>query len=565
MDPTCRSCGEGPVIADPESGVLVCTACALVLGAGASEFVSHAKFTESGELDRGDSSRVYHGFQSAYLDNKLYAASAVITSTAARFSLSPTLVEEVLRMAKDATDQHLATAGSAFLPALAAACVFLVARSHRLPISLAEAAEAAACTTFALHDLASRIASFLSLPPLPSFDYSAALERTVETSGKLSEAAGEKREDILSQARFLLRCASKWSLTTGRHPLPIVAAVIAFAAELNGVTSMSVEEIAQQISAAPYTSRRRYKELVAALVRVAQKLLPWGADVNARNLLLNASMLLRLMEMRSQSDQSEQFLESFAPDIAGIVQVYSSVDEDESKYLQSVPLDVDDFDFNNSGQVSENLKISEGCMSDTYQNVLKRIDQLKELGKVGKAASRRKRWKRELELEPWMDLQGNEWTKNMPLEKVADIDIGYDAPPPSFTAGIESQKRRRARIEAAKCRIDEIRKAPATRIANAIDSPSALGHEDVCPPQKNIRKKQGRKKPDGRDRIMHLDHLTEVSNAPDCGKKRKKSGACIGIDWEDCVIELLLLHGVNEAEIEQGQYKRLLELHVFSA
>jgi transcription factor IIIB subunit 2 len=141
--------------------------------------------------------------------------------------------------------------------------------------------------------------------------------------------------------------------------------VIAFAAELNGVTSMSVEEIALEIPAVPYTSRLRYKELVAALVGVAQKLLPWGADVNARNLLLNAPLLLRLMEMRSQSDPSEQFLESFAPDIASIVQVYSSVDEDESKYLQSVPLDADDLDFKNSGQESEDLKISEGGMADT--------------------------------------------------------------------------------------------------------------------------------------------------------------------------------------------------------
>jgi transcription factor IIIB subunit 2 len=58
---------------------------------------------------------------------------------------------------------------------------------------------------------------------------------------------------------------------------------------------------------------------------------------------------------------------------------------------------------------------------------------------------------------------------------------------------------------------------------------------------------------------MHRDHLAEISNAPNCGKKRRKRDACRGIDWEDCIIELLLLHGANEAEIEQGQYKRLLD------
>jgi transcription factor IIIB subunit 2 len=582
MASTCWSCGEGPVVSDPDSGALVCTSCGRVHDAGAGEFAHNQTFTIDGQLDLSSSKQVYSS-ENPYLDRKLYLATDVITSTVAPFSLSPTLLHKVLEMAQSATDGALASPGTAFLPALAAACAFLVARSHSLPISLAEAAAAASCTTFALADLASRIASRLSLPPLPSFDYSAALERAVEYSGKLREAAGEKTEDILSQARFLLRCASKWSLTTGRHPQPVVAGVIAFAAELNGVTSMSVEEIALEIPAVPYTSRLRYKELVAALVGVAQKLLPWGADVNARNLLLNAPLLLRLMEMRSQSDPSEQFLESFAPDIASIVQVYSSVDEDESKYLQSVPLDADDLDFKNSGQESEDLKISEGRMSDTYQNVLKRIAQLKELGKVGKVATRRKRWKRGLDLEPWMDSLGNGWTKNMPLEEVPDIDIGYDAPPPSFTAGLELQKRRRARIEAAKCRIDEIRNPPAARTSSTIDLPStlriedacppqknttglpsALRNEDACPPQKNIKKRRKRQDP-AMDHVIHRNHLAEISNAPDCGRKRRKGGACNGIDWEDCVIELLLLHGANEAEIEQGHYKRLLDLHVFTS
>jgi transcription factor IIIB subunit 2 len=235
--------------------------------------------------------------------------------------------------------------------------------------------------------------------------------------------------------------------------------------------------------------------------------------------------------------------------------MYSSVDDDETKYLQTDPFD---FDFKTYGQElkePEDLNILEGCMSDTYQNVLKRIAQLKELGNFGKVPSRRKRWKTDWELEPW----DNARTKNKPLEDEAEIDIGYDAPPPSFTAGIDLQKRRRARIEAAKCRISEIRKPPATRIANAIDSPSHLGLKHVCPPQKNIRKNQWRKRRDDKD------HLTEISNTTDCVKKRKKRDSCNGIDWEDCVIELLLLHGANEQEIEQGQYKRLLDLHVFSA
>ncbi|KAF8653824.1 hypothetical protein HU200_061948 [Digitaria exilis] len=567
MGSTCLSCGEGAVISDPDSGVLVCTSCGRIHDGGASEFVHQATFNDSGGLDLRVSTLVRNTSDSAYRDQKIAGATAVITSIATRLGLSPLRAEEALRMAKSATGGELASPNSAFLPALAAACALLVARSHRLPLSIAEAAEAAFCSAPALADLVSRVAAQLSLPPLPCFDYPAALDRAVRLSPSLTAAAGDKTEAILAQARFLLRCASKWSLTTGRFPLPLVAALVTFSAEVNGVTSLSVEIIAQDISAGTRTSLRRYKELVDALVHVARQLLPWGADVNAKNLLLNAPVLLRLMEMRSQSDPSEEFLESFAPNISGIVQAYSSVDNDESKYLQIDSMGTDEFDFDNFGQeekIFEDQKITEKGLSDAYQNVLKRLAQLQKLGKVGKAADRRKRWKGGLELEPWMDAVDDDWKSDMTLEDVVDINIGYDAPPPSFTAGMELKKQRRARIEAAKKRIDAIRKAPAAPAASANHSQPAVRNEDACP-QKLTRNKHGEKRADEIDRIVPSDNLEEMPDSPDVRKKRRKRGSCDGIDWEDCIIELLLLHGANEAEIEQGQYRRLLELHVFSA
>ncbi|EES15303.1 plant-specific TFIIB-related protein PTF2 [Sorghum bicolor] len=565
MGSTCLSCGEGAVVADPDSGALVCTSCGVIQDAGGAEFVHQSTFNDSGGLDLRVSSLVRNASDSAYRDQKLAVASAGITSMATRLGLSPSRAEEALRMAKSATDGQLATPGSAFLPALAAACTLLVARSHRLPLSLAEAAEAAFCSVPALGDLVSRVAAQLSLPPLPCFDYSAALDRAVHLSPSLSAAGAYKTDAILAQARFLFRCASKWSLTTGRFPLPLVAALLAFSAEVNGVTSLSLEDIARDISAGLRTSIRRYKELVDALVHVARHLLPWGADVNAKNLLLNAPVLLRLMEMRSQSDPSEEFLESFAPNIAAIVQAYSKVDDDESKYLQITPVSADDFDFDNlepEDKEFENQNISEKGLSDAYQNVLNRLAQLQKLGKVGKGADRRKRLKGGLELEPCMDAVNVGWKKNMLLEDVVDIDIGYDAPPPSFTAGMELQKERRARIEAAKQRIDAIRKAPAAPAAKANNSEDVVSNEYAPPPQKLTRKSRGGKKLDDTDHILLSDNMADSSGVR---KKRRRRGSCDGIDWEDCIIELLLLHGANEDEIEQGQYRRLLELHVFSA
>ncbi|EEE69058.1 hypothetical protein OsJ_28063 [Oryza sativa Japonica Group] len=542
MESTCWSCGEGAVVADPDTGVLVCTSCGRIHDSGSSEFVHQSICTDNGVYDLRASSFVYHQSQSQYRDQKLSNGVVTIASIAARLGLSPTAADEALAMAKSATGGNLATQGSAFLPALASACAFLVARSHRLPLSLAEAAETAFCSVASLADLVSRIASHLSLPPLPSFDYAAALE----------------------PRRALLALA--WSLTTGRFPLPLIAALVAFAAEANGVTSITVEDIARDISARLHTSLRRYKELVDALVRVARELLPWGADVNAKNLLLNAPVLLRLMEMRSQSDPSEQFLESFAPDIAGIVQACSAVDDDESKYLQVAPqLASDDLDSNNSGQEGkelENFKISEECLSSAYQNVLKRLAQLQRLGQVGKGANRKRQRIGGLELEPCIDSLDDGWTKDMVLEDVVNIDVGFDVPPPSFAAGMKLQKKRRARIEAAKCRIDAIRKGP---VESENKLQAALRNEDACSPQKPARKKRGKKRIAGSDRAMNGELPIEMPDGPGGEKKRRKGAPSDGIDWEDCIIELLLLHGANEEEIEQGQYRRLLDLHVFCA
>ncbi|RLM86561.1 uncharacterized protein C2845_PM04G20420 [Panicum miliaceum] len=79
----------------------------------------------------------------------------------------------------------------------------------------------------------------------------------------------------------------------------------------------------------------------------------------------------------------------------------------------------------------------------------------------------------------------------MQLEDVVDIDIGYDAPPPSFTAGMKLMKKRRARIEAAnKQRIDAIRKAPAAPAASTNHSQPGVRNEDACPPHKLAKKKR---------------------------------------------------------------------------
>ncbi|CAK8564543.1 unnamed protein product [Lathyrus sativus] len=100
--------------------------------------------------------------------------------------------------------------------------------------------------------------------------------------------------------------------------------------------------------------------------------------------------------------------------------------------------------------------------------------------------------------------------------------------PPSFVNGQLKCKIRRDRIDAARKRIKRI-----THPLNAdLDETVPLGILDST-----------------------------------CNEKRKKRKGVVvdGIDWEDLIIETLILHQVKEEEIEKGNYNTLLGLHVFNS
>ncbi|KAI3745637.1 hypothetical protein L6452_08039 [Arctium lappa] len=113
-----------------------------------------------------------------------------------------------------------------------------------------------------------------------------------------------------------------------------------------------------------------------------------------------------------------------------------------------------------------------------------------------------------------------ELSKKLFLNKILEKDVGLNAMPPSFLNGCLKTQRRKEKIEAAKKRIEKIRR------------PSMAANEsgDLC-----VR-------------------LTV------CSSKTKRRDT----DWEDFVIETLLLHQVKEEEIEKGNYNTLLDLHVFN-
>ncbi|KAJ4791443.1 Plant-specific TFIIB-related protein PTF2 [Rhynchospora pubera] len=520
--PACPTCDPGAsAITDDDTGALICAGCGTVLE-HSNEFVHQVIFLPNGTIDCSGTALVRPDL--TYRDRKIYAATEEFKSIATHLGLSSSMSEEALQLARDATDGELATKDSSFLAALSAACSYLVARRHNLPVYLDEAAAVALCESCDLAHLVKRISRQLNLDPLPEYDNGSALDRFLRTSQLLSDT--DRLEEIIGQAKFLLDCAAKWSLSTGRHPRPLAAAVATIAAQANGIAAVSVDDFAAEMGAVVSTSRTRYKEMVKALAHAAKVLVPWGSDLTGKNVAQNAPLLLRLMELKSKSNPSDLFLENFVVDTSSFLKDCTlPVGEEEAKYFK-----INETRITNGEEDThlKNVKLSAECLSSTYQNVRERVSNLKNAGAIGRGAEKRKRCHTTFQVDFWVNkLDERRWKSHKKLtpDEILNTDMGFDMPPPSFVSGLKLRERRREKIKAAKCRIDQVRIGPGT-------SKNATVEENVC--------------------------------GKSAKGKRKRKGAIDGVDWEDCIIELLLLHGVNEAEIEEGQYKRLLNLHVLA-
>ncbi|KAG1341875.1 plant-specific TFIIB-related protein PTF2 [Cocos nucifera] len=521
----CRICGEGQVVVDPDSGARICDSCGRVLS---SDDFRHQTFTSDG-VPTGSLMLSVGDFN--HRDRRLQRARTLLADLAARLGLSPARAAEAAALASDVTDGALGD--GQWFTVLAAACAYLVMRRHRLPLSLAEAAEAAGCEVHDLGRMAGRVARHLRLPPLPEFDAIHSLERAVLTSPSFAGIEREKAEQVIGQGRFLLQCATKWFLTTGRQPLPMVAAVAAFVAEVNGVKA-GIEDIAKEIYAGVTTSKLRLKELMETLVEVAGSLLPWGADVTVKNLVQNAPLLIRIMELKSKSSSVEGSEGGLGFDLGDLLNAYysNSREDGDSKYFNNVGHEEGGLEMMSCVKL-ENLKVSGECLSNAYKNVLERISCLKEKGELGKDQGKKRRIAG-LDSEALIGSWEGRWDsdKKLSLEQVLQRDVGYDALPPSFVTSVKTRRWRKEKIKAAKCRINEVMKPPSS-------SADSGGKEE--------------------------DDVLEQMLGRKCRRRRRKRVERGGLDWEDCIIELLLLHGVKEDEIEQGHYNTLLALHVFNS
>ncbi|MFS7968261.1 putative transcription factor TFIIB, Cyclin-like superfamily [Helianthus anomalus] len=176
---------------------------------------------------------------------------------------------------------------------LVGACVYVVMRKANKLLPLTSVCDSVGCDIYELGRMVSRVVDHLDLKLL-DFDIVGLFDRVFKewVSGRNNNIG-----KMVKQGIFLLQCMIKWYVTTGRRPVPVVAAVTVFVCELNDV-EISIDDLAGQLNVAVATCKLRYKELVKCLVDVARANLPWGDDVNVKNIMINAQIVIQYMEVK---------------------------------------------------------------------------------------------------------------------------------------------------------------------------------------------------------------------------------------------------------------------------
>ncbi|EPS69818.1 hypothetical protein M569_04947, partial [Genlisea aurea] len=506
----CHKCRSINLVIDDLTGNTVCASCAVV-----QQYDNYEAHIGSITGEKGTYVRMGtagSGTNYSYRDTKIFNARKSIDDHMLRLGISGVKSQEVKLLAEKITGGEYGQ--GAWFSVFIGACAYVVMRKDRKTLPIAEVADAIGCDECELGRMISRVVDFTDTK-LPEFDIVNSFERSVKTCPSLTKVSEEVVLRILQQGVFLLQCLIKWGVTTGRRPMPVVVSVVVFVGKLNGV-DVKIEDVAQELHAGIYTCRQRYRELLVILVKVGQ-ILPWGKDVNMKNIMSNAPFVMQYMERKSMMKgcdqrQSPEFdmeelvgdlrKENYAPEDRGSI-YFEDVNSDETCCFDQ----------------SDRYKFSTESLSIVYAKFLDEVSSLKS-GNDGRRICRIPNSRRKgFDVAEWW--QGrSELSKKLQLKQILEKDVGFDPEPPSFEEGCSATETRRGKINAAKLRIQ--------RTLN----PSGCGA---------VEEEEGVK-----------------------GRKRRKKATEEDVDWEDFIIETLLLHGVKEAEIESGHYNVLLDLHVFS-
>ncbi|XP_044476320.1 plant-specific TFIIB-related protein PTF2-like [Mangifera indica] len=526
---SCTSCSSKSLTHDQISGNLICSSCGTVQSFDNFDPQTYGRDGPIGSYIQVGSSGT--GSVLNYKDKKVYESKKLIDEYTYKLNLTGKKSTDVKNMIDKITEGEFGLGD--WFPILIGACGYVVMRMENKSLPLGEIASVLNCDVYELGRMVNRVVEFLDLK-LPEFDIVVMFERVFCNTKlpRLVELERDKLGQMRQQGVFLLNCAVKWFLTTGRKPMPLVAAVLVFVAELNGV-SLRIEDVAKELYCVLGTCRKRYSELLEVLVKVAQ-VLPWGKYVNVKNIVKNAPFVMRYMELKSREKKTE---DKEGPKCGGVdfddvvrecleKDFEYGIDEDKVESYSSY-FDMDD----RSGPMrrgvenGNKIELSHECLGMIYAKFLNEVDGRSLLRETEEVHGRKRRRGFELSgCREWWNGK-SEMSQKLMLKKILEKDVGLDVMPPSFVNGCMENEKRRAKINSAKVRI------------NKIMNPSSSDTGD-------------------NDNVASSECVLN-------GKRRKRKQ--IGeIDWEDFIIETLLLHQVKEEDIETGHYNTLLALHVFN-
>ncbi|KAL9675971.1 hypothetical protein QQ045_004181 [Rhodiola kirilowii] len=118
---------------------------------------------------------------------------------------------------------------------LIGACCYVAMRKDNKALPIAEVSSAIGCDIYEMgRMIVNRVDEHLDLK-LPDYDIVASFERAVNTLESFRKLHVEDVDVMRKQGVFVLQCAVKWFLTTGRQPMPMVVAVLFFVVKLNKV------------------------------------------------------------------------------------------------------------------------------------------------------------------------------------------------------------------------------------------------------------------------------------------------------------------------------------------
>ncbi|KAL3645607.1 hypothetical protein CASFOL_010787 [Castilleja foliolosa] len=513
---SCQSCRSKALATDSDTGNSVCTSCGVVQEF--DNFQSHfggitgptGTYVRIGTIGVGSVSN--------YKDKKIYEAQKLVDDFMFKLGLSGgSKSRDVKLLIEKITDGEYGQGN--WFPVFVGACAYVVMRNDQKMVPIVEVADLVGCDCYELGRMITRVVEFMDMK-LPEFDIVNSFERSIKNCPSFSHVPEDLIGRMLKQGIFLIQCLIKWFVTTGRKPMPVVAAVLFFVSELNEVNA-KIEDIAKELHVALATCKRRYKELLERLVQAA-RVLPWGKDVTVKNIIKNAPFVIQYMEMKSLTNKNESF-ESFI-DIEGLVgdclkkEIGYGLD---NQVCSSSYFEID----HTSNLCIDRFEISPDCLALIYSNHLNEISLAKANAEENHDRGRRENLDLQLCGDWWKGK--SDLTKKLVLKEVLEKDVGLDVMPPSFDKACLDNEKRLEKIKAAKLRIQRIMNP---RIA---ESGCDISSDSCVPAPENPEK-----------------------------KKRKKWKA--DIDWEDLIIETLILHNVKEGEIEKGHYNALLDLHVFN-